>query len=319
MNPLISVCVPVYNAEPYIRTCVESILHQSFRDFEIVLVDDGSTDNSLAICQSLASSSSIITVIHTSNKGDTAARGTAVEHSTGSWITFVDSDDSLPNYALSRLAEGFEKDSDIIVGFSFESGYPPYSMSIETWRKKLIRSDVIYCSPWARLFKRSLLTKEVFSLSTSIRTGTDMPMNIKIAFNTDKDVYIINSKVYNYVPRPNSLSRSAIWSINKIQDLYEEVFHSIPTGKIQHYMPQLIENRLISLKNRCLSNNKREPIIDTVFIKRLKQDISESNYRLSFLQRLSIFHPDSIITASLFKAQNKLRIGIEFIRRKIKL
>ena len=92
---LISVIVPVYNAEKYLRECLDSIVNQTYHNIEIILVDDGSTDASGAICDEYADKDIRIKVIHSANKGVTAARINAFETSSGDYITFVDADDFL--------------------------------------------------------------------------------------------------------------------------------------------------------------------------------------------------------------------------------
>lgn len=307
MKPAISVCIPVYNAAHYIRDCVHSVLAQTFQDFEIVLVNDGSTDNSLKVCQSLVEESPKISLYSTNNQGDTRTRGVAAAHASGTWVTFVDSDDTLPVTALADLFEGCSEKTDIVVGCHYETQAPAQYIPIQHWRELLVRSDDVYCSPVARLFRRDILLDEVFSLKTSIRAGTDMPMNIKIAFQTDKDIFLINKKVYNYYEHPDSLSHSAIWSIKKISDLYEEIVDSIPINKREEYMPILIQNRIMSLRKRYLLDNWRsEPINNTPYVLQLRRDIHETGYKLTVLQRIYVYNTDSVLAASVSTFKHKL-------------
>ena len=93
MNPEISIIVPVYNVEKYLKRCIDSILNQSFTDFELILVDDGSTDNSGEIIDEYAIKDERIKVIHKENGGLSSARNVGIEYSKGNYIAFVDSDD----------------------------------------------------------------------------------------------------------------------------------------------------------------------------------------------------------------------------------
>ena len=93
ITPKISCIVPVYNVEKYLRRCVDSILNQTFTDFELILVDDGSPDNSPAICYEYAVKDSRIKVIHKVNGGVSSARNVGLDVAKGEWICFVDSDD----------------------------------------------------------------------------------------------------------------------------------------------------------------------------------------------------------------------------------
>lgn len=92
-EPTISIIVPVYKTEAYLEKCVDSILAQTFRDFELLLIDDGSPDNCPALCEEAAARDPRIRVIHQKNAGLSAARNTGVEAARGEWIGFVDSDD----------------------------------------------------------------------------------------------------------------------------------------------------------------------------------------------------------------------------------
>jgi len=95
MNQLISVIVPVYIVEPYLDRCVQSIVNQTYKNLEIILVDDGSPDNSPAMCDAWAEKDSRIRVIHKENGGVSSARNAGLDMATGSYITFVDADDWL--------------------------------------------------------------------------------------------------------------------------------------------------------------------------------------------------------------------------------
>lgn len=102
-DSLVSVVVPVYNRQKTLRVCVESILNQEYGNFEIILVDDGSTDQSLSICYDLAKNDNRIRVIHQENQGVSTARNVGICNSHGEWLTFVDSDDVLKTCHLSQL------------------------------------------------------------------------------------------------------------------------------------------------------------------------------------------------------------------------
>ena len=103
MNPIVSVIVPVFNSAKYIPTCVDSILSQSYTDFELLLVDDGSTDDSGSICESYSNKDSRVRVIHKKNGGVCSARNRGLDNAKGDYIVFVDSDDYVNNHYLEHL------------------------------------------------------------------------------------------------------------------------------------------------------------------------------------------------------------------------
>ena len=100
MSPSISIIVPVYKAEAYLHRCVDSLLAQTFTDFEVLLIDDGSPDCIGEICDAYAKKDARVRVFHQSNGGVSVARQRGVENAKGEWITFVDADDCLPQKSL---------------------------------------------------------------------------------------------------------------------------------------------------------------------------------------------------------------------------
>lgn len=117
--PLISVIVPVYNAEKTLRQCVDSVLGQNIRDFELLLIDDGSRDASPAICDEYAAADCRVTVIHQQNSGVSAARNAGLDRAKGEWVLFIDSDDYIDNHFF----EGVEgaKENLLIRGFKVQN------------------------------------------------------------------------------------------------------------------------------------------------------------------------------------------------------
>lgn len=116
MQEKISIIVPVYNVENYLERCVESILKQTYTNFELLLINDGSTDKSGELCDQLVSKNGNIKVFHLENAGVSNARNVGIQNSTGEWITFVDSDDFITNDYLETLISAVDGDDSI--GFS---------------------------------------------------------------------------------------------------------------------------------------------------------------------------------------------------------
>lgn len=111
--PFVSIIVPVFNTKPYLDACLESILRQSYADFELLLIDDGSTDGSGSLCDAYASKDARVSVFHTENKGVSCARNLGLDHARGTFVMFVDSDDELPDGALANMTA---EDADFSVG-----------------------------------------------------------------------------------------------------------------------------------------------------------------------------------------------------------
>ena len=120
-QPLISVIVPIYNVEKYLDNCVKSIVNQTYKNLEIILVDDGSPDSCPAICDNWAKIDSRINVIHQKNSGVSAARNIGIKSSLGDFITFVDGDDFIDSDMYETLVSAYLKNGADIVGCSFKT------------------------------------------------------------------------------------------------------------------------------------------------------------------------------------------------------
>lgn len=115
-DPIVSIIVPVYNTEQYLSACVNSILCQTFSSYEIILVDDGSSDNSGVLCDRLAEEHAEVVAVHQKNKGASAARNVGLKIAKGAWVMFVDSDDELyDEYSLKKMMDS-TADVDLVVG-----------------------------------------------------------------------------------------------------------------------------------------------------------------------------------------------------------
>lgn len=182
--PEISVIVPVYKAEAYINRCVDSILSQTFTDFELILVDDGSPDRSGAICDEYAQRDSRVRVIHKQNGGVSSARNAGLHVAEGSWVTFVDSDDYV---TCTYLEDLYEPDYDLTV-----ISHIHVNCSDESRQKKTIKTFstaaldgqqlqmlleengtywVMFC--WGRLFRHRLLKEHQLLYIDGMNCGED--------------------------------------------------------------------------------------------------------------------------------------------------
>ena len=120
---MVSIIVPIYNSEKYLRPCIESLCNQSHADIEIILVDDGSSDSSGAICDDFANKDPRIKVVHKQNGGVSAARNDGLDMACGKYIMFVDSDDFLHPQAMEICFSFAEKDSSDLVAFTYDRAY----------------------------------------------------------------------------------------------------------------------------------------------------------------------------------------------------
>lgn len=215
MDILVSVIVPVYNVAPFLRKCIDCIIVQSFADFELLLIDDGSQDKSAEICDEYALKDDRIRVIHQVNAGVTAARRKGVEAARGNWLCFVDSDDVLPENALLDLYDNSSAEVDIVIGSQFymvnEQGTKIREIcgksSLDDWNNidflKALLEGKTPLSVWGKLYRKDIFNSLVLDLPKSIPYGEDYIMNVRLAVKVRK-VRTIAKHVYNYVQHESS-------------------------------------------------------------------------------------------------------------------
>lgn len=154
--PLISVVVPVYNADKYLKQCLQSIAEQTYRNLQVVVIDDGSTDESLRIAQEFAKHDARFVVLHQTNSGQSEARNKAMEYATGDYVAFVDADDWIePDYLATMLKAAY---SNEIV----QCGYRRVREDNTTVETKVPRHLYQFTVPWGRLYRRHVLDGIVF-------------------------------------------------------------------------------------------------------------------------------------------------------------
>lgn len=161
-----SVIVPVYNVEKYIHRCVDSILKQSYRDLELILVDDGSTDHSGRICDEYEERDNRVRVIHQKNTGLSGARNTGIRQSTGDFLFFVDSDDYVSPHLLEKGLAAFDKSGADMIQFNGQSVYGHRQGSLFGYYIPYYMDDTDFLRKWFLLGEDSHACKRAYRRST---------------------------------------------------------------------------------------------------------------------------------------------------------
>lgn len=246
-RPKISVVVPIYKAESFLQCCVDSILAQTFKDFEVLLIDDGSPDNSGAICDAYARIDSRVRVFHTVNSGANRARALGVAESVAcEYITFVDSDDSLPPTALQELYALANEEYDIIIG-SYDRNPKQYADGVIDKLelvKKIFCSDIA-SSPYAKLFRRELFDDKTFDLPRDFVMGEDLVMNLRLIFACQKKIRVAPIIVYHYNDNAEGIMNTFNYTLEYVEKSYRVKRDAIPEGYRIQCMPACFENILI--------------------------------------------------------------------------
>ncbi len=218
MKPIVSLVVAIYNVDPYLEQCIESVIHQTEKNIEIILVDDGSTDRSPELCDTYAGRDSRIRVIHQMNAGVSAARNAGIAAATADWIAFMDGDDFLDEHYVEKMISATGEDLDIVC-----CAYYTYDEEGKK-KKEFFKDEFLYKSidektplfyqlmqshygqesssrgtgigvPWAKLYRAKMVKKMAFH--TGLRRMQDNVFNM-YAFYNARGVKYIKEHLYFY-------------------------------------------------------------------------------------------------------------------------
>lgn len=238
-QPKISVIVPVYKVEPYLRKCLDSIVKQTYSNLEIILVDDGSPDSCGAVCDEYAENDGRIVVIHQKNGGLSAARNAALEIATGEFVGFVDSDDWIePDMYEYLLRNALMANAEITVcGHILEYGNVSCTVPFPEWGKidrdcaleALLENKVMHNQVWDKLWKRELFCGVRFPVG---RTFEDMAIAYRL-FEKAEHVLCLPEAKYHYLQRSDSILgdvslRNRMNSLLAVRERYEEMYEQYP-------------------------------------------------------------------------------------------
>lgn len=229
MQPKISVIVPVYKAEKYLHRCIDSILAQTFTDFELILVNDGSPDNSGAICDEYAQKDNRVRVFHKENGGVSSARNLGLDNAQGEWITFVDSDDYIEDGFLN-IPHSVKEDL-LIQNYIFEGDCNKtvdfvksivQEEDIQEFINKNIHKEWLR-APWAKFFKREIIINHNIVFPVDVKIGEDAIFIQDYLYYTKSVQYIASG---NYIYKcDNNYDRYKLSVKNAL-----DVFHRFITN-----------------------------------------------------------------------------------------
>lgn len=235
MSHFVSVIVPVYNTEKYLDKCIQSILNQSFTDFELLLINDGSTDRSGAICDAYALQDERVRVFHKKNGGVSSTRNMGLDEAKGEWITFVDSDDWLkPDYLMNLYACVNEK-VDLIIAYA-ENVMPTGEILTKEHSNGWVSDDNFsdlfskyeMCQNttcWAKLYKTSCIKNNKIRFNENISMGEDTVFLYNYLVHSLL-IYISGQVDYCYRDTSNSLSKKFYLFSMEIEG-YKQINHVI--------------------------------------------------------------------------------------------
>ena len=307
---MISVIVPIYNAEQYLHRCIDSILAQSYTDFELLLIDDGSKDDSGAICDAYAAKDSRVRVFHKENGGVSSARNLGLDHAQGEYVTFCDADDYVAPDWLAAYRKAMAENVDLAIQgyYSIEgentiekSLQPNQGTGVEVKRQLItsLFSQEVYYYLWVKLFRRDLIETHHIRFDEQSILGEDTQfiskyLEFAVSFKCIDSLgyyYILPSQKKIYGPNGNYTSWPILSSMNAIFDgdipniIYQKYY-----GLFKNYtVMQLVEGHSLSSYHISLYGRMVKALDKTHSLKdcRLNFLIIQSN-RLGLLSRWSL-------------------------------
>lgn len=313
----ISIVVPIYKVEKYLNKCIESILKQTYKNLEIILVDDGSPDSCGKICDRYKQKDNRIIVIHQENKGLSGARNTGLSRATGKYICFIDSDDYINQNMIETLYNNLKlTNSDIsICGFSqvgedeiIEKTQKEIAIKVmnkETCLKKLLyhkyNIDIV---TWNKLYKKELFNNIKFPERKIYEDFATIPFLIDKA----NSICCTNQKMYYYVQRKGSINNDSNFNV-KIYDLIEnlkimEDFIVSKYSKIyKDIIPGILFFNIIAINqiikfNRCDENKE--------YISEIQDKVNKYKKNIIFSNRLTILQKTKLVLLSNLKLYKKI-------------
>ena len=245
MNPSVSIIVPVYNAEAALRRCIESILHQTCGDFELLLVDDGSTDSSGAICDEYAAQDTRIRVFHKENGGVSAARNLALDNAAGQYLQFLDSDDWVtPDATRLFLRTAREQNADLVISDFYRVVGDRVSVKGDIEETEVLSqseyaehmmanpADFYYGVLWNKLYRRDIVEAHRLRMNEDINWCEDFLFNLEY-IRCARRFCALNVPLYYYVKTKGSLAsqislsktvRMKLTMFEYYNRLYQEIF-----------------------------------------------------------------------------------------------
>ena len=270
----VSIIVPVYNSELYLKSCVDSLINQRYADIEIILVDDGSKDNSGKLCDEFKEKNEKIVVIHKENGGTSTAKNLGIENAKGKWIVFVDSDDYVDdNYVDHLIENAISLNSDFVAsGFEINYSKDNYSVPVGFPDEKAIFKDTelkdgIYTIDLysllnvdvCKIYKKTILIENNIRFDKKLNTGEDLVFNCEYLKYVHK-IVLLSEISYHYIRR-DEVSLVNLYRSNMIEmvkqcnqaryELYN--FYDMLKGKYE----QIYAKSYIGYMSSCVPNMYR--------------------------------------------------------------
>lgn len=312
LSPLISIIIPIYNGEKYLKVCLDSILAQTYTHFELILVDDGSTDTSSQICDAYAESDSRVITYHISNGGVSHARNYGINVAKGDWITFIDCDDWItPDYLKDFASQNLEPSTlYIIQADKVENGkikpwpylYKEGICKLKAGNERIIDKLLVYGTPWGKFFNSAVVKENNILFDEQISNHEDTLFYFEY-MRRIKNIRILSSRYYYRIESTGSLSKNMakyqdfLYSSSRITDELNCLIQSngLKNGNFRRtrHLIQYIKTKAIrSSFFRNESDVEKEDVLKIVNRKDILKYYRPTSFRaIVFMMVLLLFDP----------------------------
>lgn len=313
----ISIIVPIYNCSNYIDKCIFSLIHQTYRNIEIILVNDGSTDNSLEKILEYQNQDNRIKIVNQSNQGVSSARNQGIKNANGKYITFVDSDDYLDNDAIEKLVNHIEPNTVVKINYKTKKQnqekihiLPRTEYSVSRYKEGILKNEIGgFC--WGYLFEKEKI--EYFDETTSYLEDTLFLLQYLTKINKIK---IVENSYYNYCFNDNSITKNNNRIIKNIID-FNYSLNEIKKYSNQKNQKQIITNKKIKLIEaelaKTTSNHIRDILNNKDLINIIKSLSKEKNLNLFYKLYFKIILSKNYL---LFSSYLKIRKTLKSLKNK---
>jgi glycosyltransferase involved in cell wall biosynthesis len=333
-TPLLSIIIPVYNAEKFLKRCIDSMLNQSFKDFELILVNDGSTDSSGEICDVYGAHDERVRVYHLRNGGPSRARNYGMERATGKYITFIDADDYVNDHFSDTANKVCLKDYDLIVVpfsvvditekpiqfYQYKEKTFSRSEKKEEFLKEIWLGEPLFGSCWNKWYKKSVICKSNVRFNQDFYIAEDYLFNLHF-YRECQSAILVSYPYYHYVQHGDSVTSRIYYNRFEIaKTVYEESLKLLSDVNIHDYDSQsFVEEAYLSGVLRAMFEiaKKENKLTFKDKIEKLKKYISDqgvrdllNNNRSHHFNRWAFFclkYQLPVFYYSLFRIRNLLK------------
>lgn len=308
----ISIVIPAYNAGKFLRNCLDSVLSQSFTDWECIIVNDGSTDDTSSIVRQYIAQDSRFRLVEQDNAGAFAARIRGVDESISPWVTFIDCDDTVDDVYLEKLHSLCNEDTDIVLSLPAHLKILERRLSVEAYRFKTIIGHPIHSALHGRIYRKALYNDVDRCLPRNMCVGEDLIMNIRLAFQAARSISVHPDYHYKYRYGINeeSVTRRFKFTPEYYQRLTDYIRESIPKSLYNRYKSADLQRRIGNLELFCGYKVKvPNEWWNSDFRKNITRDVAKFGSDIPWIHRLLLTHRNPYLRQLLIicrKAYNRI-------------